>query len=210
MPYILRLILFIWLSLNSLIALAATTIDTPADLYFPTVNTVAGNPNGKITVVEFFDYRCIYCRRIPGILADLVKQNPDVRIVYRDYPILGPQSAVAAEAALSAQQQGKYAELHNALFAVNKPLDINVIKQVATQVGLNEQKMEKDHLSYLTQQQLRENAQLANQLGVDGIPTFFVALTPMSTQHDMVEAYKLISPKLADLQNVINLLKEPN
>jgi protein-disulfide isomerase len=205
-----QLILLFLVGLICQSARAAITIETPAELYFPTVNTVAGNPNGKITVVEFFDYRCVYCRRMPGILEALIKQNPDVRVVYRDYPLLGPQSALAAEAALSAQQQGKYLTFHNALFAVNKPLDINLIRQLATQVGLNEPEMEKDHLSYLTQQQLRENARFASDLGVTGIPTVFVAFTPMSTQHNMVQAYQLVSPKLADLQNVINLLKEPN
>jgi len=191
-------------------AQAAVTADTPAQLYFPTVNTIAGNLNGKISIVEFFDYRCIYCRRIPGILEELIKDNPDVRVVFRDYPLLGPQSTVAAEAALSAQQQGKYLQFHNALFAINKPLDIDIIKQAAAALGLNMPTLEKDNLSYLTQQQLRENAQFAQALGVDGIPTFFVALTPMSTQHDTIKAYKLMSPTLTDLQNVINLLKEPN
>ncbi len=209
MQRFIRFILFCLLTSVGFASLAATTMDTPASLYYPTVNTIVGNPAGKITIVEFFDYRCVYCRHIPAIIADLLKKNPDVRVVYRDYPLLGPPSALAAEAALSAQQQGKYLQLHNALFTSKQPLDINVIKQLAAQQGIDAQKMEKAHLSYLTQQQLRENAQLANKLDVDGIPTIFVALTPLSTQRDTIEAYKLISPSLADLQNAINLLKEP-
>lgn len=203
-------VLFCLLTFTALIVQAATTVDTPADLYYPTVNTIAGNANGKITVVEFFDYRCVYCRRIPGILNDLIKSNPDVRIVFRDYPLLGPQSTVASAAALSAQQQGKYLQMHNALFTSNKPLDINLVKELSQQLGLDETKIEKDNLSYLTQQQLRETARLAQALDVEGIPTFFVALTPLSTQRENVQAYKLMSPTLTDLQNAINLLKAPN
>ncbi len=207
---IIRFSLAILMYLFLITARAATTIDTPPELYYPTVNTVAGNPTGKITVVEFFDYRCVYCRKMPAILTALMKANPDIRMVYRDYPVLGLPSLVAATSALSAQQQGKYMQLHNDLFSSSQPLDINNIKQIAARHGVNTEEMEKDNLSYLTQQQIRENARLALALGVDGIPTLFVAPTPLSTQHESIEAYRLTSPTLTDLQNVINLIKRSN
>lgn len=190
-------------------AQAFNQVQTPPALYFPTVNTVGGNPNGNITLVEFFDYRCLYCRKMPGILNTLQQQNPNVRIVYRDYPLLGPASTLVAEAALSAQQQGKYLALHNAFLNATQPLQRDTLIQLASQQGLNTALMEHDNLSYLTQQQLRENAQLAQQLHVIGLPTCFVALTPMSTDYNTVSAYQLTSPTLADLQSAIDALKRP-
>ena len=185
---------------------AAGTIETPPELYYPTVNTVAGNPDGKITIVEFYDYNCHYCRELIPVLNNILKQNPAVRLVFRDYPMLGSTSIVAAEAAVSAQQQGKYLALQNALMTSTQSLQTDVIMQYASQVGINTKKLKQATFSYLTQQQLRENAKFAKDLEIEGVPTLFVAMTPMNTQQMPVEAYKLISPTQQELQTAINLL----
>ena len=188
-------------------AFADTTLETPAELYYPTVNTTAGNPDGKVTIVEFYDYNCHYCRELVPIINDVLKKNPDVRVVFRDYPMLGPSSIVAAENAISAQQQGKYLALQTLLLNSKQPLDSVVIMQYAKQTGINTKQLEQATFSYLTQQQLRENAQFAKDLEIDGVPTLFVAMTPMSTQQMPVDAYKLVSPTQKQLQAAIDLLK---
>ncbi len=81
---------------------------------------VSGNPNGDVTVVEFFDYRCGYCKRVAGAVTQLQQEDPKVRVVYKDYPILGEASVFAARAALASKAQGKHVAFHEALLASKK------------------------------------------------------------------------------------------
>ena len=81
-----------------------------------------GNPNGKVTVVEFFDYQCSHCIDMAPVIDSMIKSNPDVRLVLKEFPIRGPMSQFAARAALAANKQGKYYELHNALLTAQQPL----------------------------------------------------------------------------------------
>jgi len=83
---------------------------------------VAGNPQGRVTIVEFFDYQCGYCKRQEGELKKLLQAEADVRLVYKDLPILGPPSVFAARAALAARKQGGHGALHAALMATGEPL----------------------------------------------------------------------------------------
>ena len=77
---------------------------------------VGGNPRGDVTVVEFFDYNCCYCKRVAPAVKALIKADANVRVVYKEFPILGPSSLLAAKAALAAHRQGKYVVFHEALF----------------------------------------------------------------------------------------------
>ena len=88
---------------------------------------IAGNPNGKITVVEFFDYQCPHCTTMAPVMADVIKANPDVRVVYKEFPIRGPMSEMASRAALAANKQGKYMVLSHALLTSTQPLSEEVI-----------------------------------------------------------------------------------
>ena len=96
---------------------------------------VGGNPKGDVTIVEFFDYRCPYCKQVEPALEALLKQDPKLRIVYKEFPILGPASVIASRVALAARDQGKYAAFHHAMMATKGSIDEKVILQVAASVG---------------------------------------------------------------------------
>src|SRR5947199_3304107 len=78
---------------------------------------VEGNAQGKVTIVEFFDYRCVHCRRVASTIDQLVRSNASVRVVYKNFPVLGEPSVLAARAAVAAQQQGGWPKLHRAMLA---------------------------------------------------------------------------------------------
>lgn len=133
---------------------------------------VLGNPQGDVTLVEFFDYRCGYCKRaFPDIVA-LKEHDPQLRIVLKEFPILGPESVIAAQASLAARQQGKYAELHEALMQVQGQLDEARIMSVAEQVGLDLDRLRRDMDSPEVEAVLQRNFALAEELGIRGTPAF--------------------------------------
>lgn len=201
-----RLIKFLGFTVACLVSAniwADSAVSTSAQLYFPSVNTVAGNPNGKVSIVEFFDYNCGYCHEVPAILSRITEQNSDVRIVYRDYPILGPSSLVAARAAVAAAEQGKYDSLHNALFASNSSLDESNILRIASSLGINVDKLNNDVNTHAVSAQLHANAADAAELGLNGVPVVVVAPTPAKGQRS-VNGYILVAPTYGELQQAVN------
>lgn len=128
---------------------------------------------GPVTVVEFFDYRCSYCKAAAPHIPDLVKANPSIRLVFKDYPILSPISETAARAALAAAKQGKYVPVHLALMA-EKSLDEASIDRVLAEKGVNLDQAHKDMKSPEVDKQLEDNRDLAKAIGVDGTPSFVV------------------------------------
>lgn len=181
------------------------TMPTPAQLYFPAVNTVYGNPNGKITIVEFFDYNCGYCHQVPALFNKLIKSNSEVRIVYRDYPVLGPDSTFAARAAIAAAEQGKYVAFHDALFKTRKPLNDATISQLASTLGVDTDKLYQDLKSRSVDQQLRTTAQAANRLQLNGVPVVVIGNTP-TDKNKPVKAIVLTAPSYSELQEAVNKL----
>lgn len=137
----------------------------------------AGNPDGKVTLVEFFDYRCSHCARMAPVMESLIKTNPNLRIVFIDYPVLGQVSELAARAAIAADKQGKYFEFNQALLQSHQGITEGAILQTAKVVGLNVEKMERDMASDAVTQQLEANVSLAQQFHVDGTPAFIVGRT---------------------------------
>ena len=98
---------------------------------------VLGNPDGDVTVVEFFDYNCPYCRRAMDEVQGLMDADANVRLVYREWPILGEGSVFAAKAALAARKQGKYEEFHWAMMSMNGRAEEASVLRVAAEVGLD-------------------------------------------------------------------------
>ena len=138
----------------------------------------------SVTVVEFFDYRCGYCKKVEDVVTGL-SQRPGVRIVYKDLPILGPDSLIAAQAALAAQNQGAYQSFHHSLLASAVELNKKAILDLAAHAGLDVARLEKDMASPAIADSLKRNGELAAKLGVQATPTFVVgqevvsgALTP--------------------------------
>lgn len=143
---------------------------------------VAGNPQGKITVVEFFDYQCPHCLDMAPVIESIIKANPDVRIVFKDFPIRGPMSETAAKAALAANLQGKYYQLNHALLtSKQQPLTEAIIFAAAQNAGLDVNKLKADMNSAAVAKQLQANIKLAQSLKLFGTPAIFVGTTNGNT-----------------------------
>ncbi len=135
---------------------------------------VAGNPQGRVTIVEFFDYQCGYCKRQEGELRKLLQTDADVRLVYKDLPILGPPSVFAARAALAARKQGKHDALHDVLMATDEPLTEEVVLKVAGQSGLDIAQLTKDMADPSVSEALDRNFRLQRALKIEGTPALIV------------------------------------
>ncbi|MBU0725999.1 MAG: DsbA family protein [Alphaproteobacteria bacterium] len=160
---------------------------------------VMGNPEGAITIVEFFDYQCGYCKTVKPTLAKILAGNPDVRVVMKEFPILGEASVIAARAALAARQQGKYAALHDALMAFRGRLGEEIILEIAAKAGLDIEKLKADMQAPAIEEAIRRNYQLAEQLEISGTPAFIIgdALAPGAINEEQFA--KLIAEARAKL-----------
>jgi len=148
-----------------------------AQLFAGSVTTM-GNPKGNVTVVEFFDYQCMHCKKMKPVLADLLKKDKSLRVIYMEFPIFGKSSEVASRAALAAAMQGKYQAMHNALFDNEKHLDEDSVMKAAKAAGLDVNKLKQDMQSEKVTKMLDTNRQLAEKLHLMGTPAFIVASTP--------------------------------
>ncbi len=135
---------------------------------------VAGNKAGDVTVVEFFDYRCPYCRQAVPEVKRLLAADPGVRLVYREFPVLGPDSVRAARAAIAAHYQGKYLAFHDALMAHAGALDEAAVLAVARAVGLDTARLASDMARPQVDAVIREAHALARALGINGTPAFII------------------------------------
>lgn len=146
-------------------------------LFHQANDPVAGNPNGTITIAEFFDYQCPHCIDMAPVIADILKANPDVRVVFKEFPIRGPVSDFAARAALAANKQGKYYDFSHALLMQKQPLSEASILETAKSVGLNVDELKKDMNDKAVTDQLKNNMKLAQELKLFGTPAFFIGKT---------------------------------
>jgi len=137
---------------------------------------VAGNPNGKVSVVEFFDYNCGFCRHALPTVVKLTKTDPDVRVVLKELPIFGKDSEDASRVALASLQQdpSKYFELHQRLFEQPGKADEAKALSIAKSLGLNVDQLKKDMHDPTVDATLKENRQLAIDLGLQGTPLYLV------------------------------------
>lgn len=133
-----------------------------------------GNPDGDITMVEFFDYHCGYCKRALPDVTTLHKNDPDVHIVFVEFPILSPESELAAKAALGAHQQDKYFAFHQALMETRGKLDEDKIMELAEETGLDTDALAEYIASDDAAAAINKNKQLARSIGVTGTPAFLI------------------------------------
>lgn len=146
---------------------------------------VAGNPSGDAVLVEFFDYNCPYCRKAAPVVDELMRSDPKIKFVYKEFPILGPGSIFAARAALASQKQGKYVALHDALYAFHGPINETSTLDVAAKVGLDVERLKTDMADPAIEAAIKKNIALAEALLISGTPTFV--------------SRKEITPELVDL-----------
>ncbi|QJE72952.1 DsbA family protein [Aerophototrophica crusticola] len=138
---------------------------------------VGGNPKGDVTLVEFFDYNCGYCKKAHPERVEAVKADGKVRVVYKEFPILAPSSEEAAKAALAAAKQGKYEAMHSALMSNAGRLDSAAIDAAAKTAGVDVAKMRKDMEDAAITREIEDNKALASALGIRGTPGFVVGDT---------------------------------
>jgi protein-disulfide isomerase len=144
------------------------------ELFEDPASPVLGNPKGSVTIVEFFDFRCPYCKGMAKDLSDLVQADGNIRLIYKDFPILGPPSQFASKAALAAQRQGKYMDLHQALMAYKGQLGDDTVLDLAKRAGLDMDKLKKDMDLPEIDAQIRKNYDLATALKISGTPGFII------------------------------------
>lgn len=160
-------------------AAKAAIAERRAELIDDPDSPIAGNPNGDIAIVEFFDYRCPYCKQVVPTLAQLLKEDPKLRLVHKELPILGPDSVVATRAALAARKQNKYHPMHAALMRT-RALDEASILKLAAELGLDTARLKADMQSPETDEIIERNRRLARALNITGTPAFIIgdALVP--------------------------------
>lgn len=149
--------------------LANRTLDFEHDPNAP----VIGNPSGDVTIVEFFDYNCPYCKRATDVVDRLLEDDSNIRLVYREWPILSEGSVFAARAALAARKQNKYAEMHKALMSASR-VDETVSIQIAKDLNLDIEKLRADMEGAEVDAHIRLSMELAQGLKINGTPTFVV------------------------------------
>ncbi|MBI1239666.1 MAG: thioredoxin domain-containing protein [Alphaproteobacteria bacterium] len=149
---------------------------------------VAGNPNGDVTIVEFFDYNCGYCKHALDPLLSFVEADGNTRLVIKEFPILGPNSLVASKAAMAAQrQEGKYWDFHLAMMRHAGPVNETAVFAIAQDVGLDVEKLKTDMADPAIGEQITKNHTLAANLKVTGTPTFVIGDQVLAGAHEFDE-----------------------
>jgi protein-disulfide isomerase len=136
-----------------------------------------GDPAGDVAVIEFFDYNCPYCRRAKPILSELMSDDPGVRVVGREWPILGEGSVFAARAALAARAQDLYEPFHWALMGMSGRAERGSVLRIAEEVGLDVERLLTDMEAPEIDAHIAESMRLADLLGFSGTPSFVVGET---------------------------------
>lgn len=152
-----------------------------------------GNPKGDVTIVEFFDYNCGYCKKATPTIHKLVEEDKNVKVVYKQFPILAESSRTAAKYALAAQKQGKYADYHVALMDHKGPLNDEALNEIADKLKLDKDKLKKDAAAPEIEVYLNVTQDLGRELGARGTPTFIIGdkLVPGAIEID--ELKKLVA-----------------
>jgi protein-disulfide isomerase len=150
---------------------------TLADLHDQLVTAsdpVAGNPGGDVTVVEFFDTRCPYCRQMEPVMTQLLAQDPNLRLVYKDLPILGPPSVLGSRALLASRKQGGYEKLREAVMKMPPDTTKAMIEAAAEKIGLDWRRLSHDMDDPTVDQQIQANLKLAHALSIEGTPALVI------------------------------------
>ncbi|HYD19442.1 MAG TPA: DsbA family protein [Patescibacteria group bacterium] len=160
-----------------------------------------GNKDGDVTIVEFFDYNCHYCKDVFPVLRDLTKEDPKLKVIFKDFPILGPASEVGAKWALAAQRQDKYFEFHQKLMDHKGPLKNEDIEAAAKDIGLDLSAARSYVDGTDVMMQIERNRTLAGQMNFNGTPSFIVNDEAFSGVPDAQSLKEKIASKRAALKD---------
>lgn len=155
-------------------AASRTALAAARDQLVDPADPVAGNPLGDVTIVEFYDTRCPYCRRMRPVLAELTRLDPKLRVVIKDMPVLGPGSVLESRALLAAQRQGGYFPLQAALMRGGAQPDRDSIRAEANRLGLDGNALLRDMDDPAIKSRIEANLALARVLGLKGVPAYVV------------------------------------
>jgi protein-disulfide isomerase len=148
---------------------------TADQLFRDAADPVRGNPRGDVTIVEFFDARCGFCKQLHHALEALIRRDANVRIVMKDLPVLGPNSVLAARALLAAHRQGRYAALQDALLTHRGEPTEAVLRDMAQRLGLDWARLRREMDDPAIQRRIETNQRLAQSLGIQGTPALVIA-----------------------------------
>ena len=149
---------------------------TSSEIYNSDNQVVLGNPNGDVTLVEFFDYNCGYCKHALEDTNELLKTDPKLRLVLKEFPVLGPDSVDAARVAVGVRNQApeKYLDFHRKLLSADSATGAGAI-EIARELGLDIDRLSRDLTDPKTEAALISVHKLANQLNINGTPTYVIA-----------------------------------
>ena len=160
--------------------------ENAAEIFHSGKDLVAGNPKGAVTMVEFFDYNCAWCKKSVGEVLRMLDGDKELRFVLKEFPIFGEESEYAARAALASQAQGKYWPFHLALLQHEGKVSKETVDEIAVQQGLDLAKLKTDMESKAIYTQIAQNQKLAKSLAINGTPAFIVdkKVIPGYVPHD--------------------------
>lgn len=174
---------------------------------------VIGNPNGNVTIVEFFDYRCPHCRDMYQHIEKLIKNNANLRVVFKEFPIFGQASELLSKAALAAHHQNKYWEFHREIMQVetsdkNNALDKNKLVAIAEKLKLEMSAFKKElEIPLADNKELQANYSLAKKMELMFTPVFLIAKTNTAPNSNDIMRFIPGETKLETLQKAIDEVK---
>ena len=153
---------------------------------------VLGNPFGDVTVVEFYDTRCPYCRRMKPVIAALVAADPKLKVVVKDLPVLGPASQLESRALLAVQRQGGYFKFQEAVMQAGGTSTRDTLREMADRLGLDGGRMVRDMDDPAIKARLERTLELARQLGIDGTPAFIIGQRLIAGAAELTELQRAV------------------
>jgi protein-disulfide isomerase len=154
--------------------MAVAIKDNSAEIFRPTTSPVVGNSNGDVTVIEFFDYNCGYCKKALPDVAQLLDKDKKVKLIPKEFPILSKGSEEAARVALAAKMQGKYWEVHRGILESPGQANEAAALRIAEKLGLDMARLKRDIASAEVKKEIEDTRKLAAKLGIQGTPHFLV------------------------------------
>jgi len=172
-----------------------------SDIYLDPDSPSSGNAKADVPIVVFFDYNCGHCKNTMPALQGLLLEDPSLRIIYKEFPILGPSSQLAALAALAAKRQGKYSEFHHALM-VSSEINTEVIKGISDSLKINYTTLQKDMSDPKLNEALNRNLRLASSLGINGTPAYIVGNQIIPGAIDSESLKRIVQAERANSEKV--------
>ncbi|WP_395021349.1 DsbA family protein [Dongia sp.] len=163
------------------------------DVFRDPATPVLGNPDGDVNVVEFFDYHCSYCKKVAADLRELIRTDPGIRLVMKEYPILGEDSVTGAKAALAAAKQGRYREMHETLMAYRGQFTPAALESLAADAQVDPQRMFNDMQGPDIQEQISKTLLQGRGLGFSGTPGFIFGRIPVPGAISLDDMRKLVA-----------------